>query len=60
MRLRVGLQRERGHNVFPEADELQNGAHDEEVDLAGEAVTGVELGQHLAAAGAVALSLIHI
>ena len=54
MLLGEGLERERGHDVFPEADELQDGARYEKVDLPREALTGVELGQHLATAGAVA------
>ena len=53
MLLRVGLQGEAGRHVLLEADELEDGAGAEEVDLAREAAELVELGQHRAAAGAI-------
>ena len=48
------MERESGDNVLPEADHLEHCARHEEVHLPGEAVQGVELGQHLTAAGTVA------
>ena len=42
-----------GDDVFLEADELQDGAGDEEVDLAREAALHVEVGHHAAEPGAV-------
>ena len=53
MLLRVGLQGEAGRHVLLKADELEDGAGAEEVDLAREAAELVELGEHRAAAGAI-------
>ena len=53
MFLRECVEGDGGDDVFLEADELQDGAGDEEVDLAREAALHVEVGHHATEAGAV-------